>query len=346
MLAIDVKRGVEATLERVFQGTGRRFDELHVRWQGKTAGILIDRSYGRVVANVIFPAVDETKEIDRDRFNQLIGYALHELGHAWFTENEKWDEATQNHGAFVSGLINGLEDPRIEQCVIDSGYAPNSRALFENLINQILLKSGHVEGDDLANIPFLLAVEGRRLNGYAICLPNPIDSSPYAEHLNWALAEARKADGTARVVEVAIELYKRLQQAVEQPEQDDRQGDQQDSQPEQGQQGDAGNPGDSGDDGDEGDSGNAGDSGNSGEQGDGDADGDGDGKADGEADDDKPSKKSGKKGKGKLPAEPDRDVEPDSFISDQLSDVSCVADNRHPRPDVGKPIFVPITFED
>lgn len=344
MLAIDVKRGVEATLERVFQNTGRKFDQLTVRWSGNTAGIIVDKKYGRTVANIVFPAIDETKDISRDRFNQLIGYALHELGHAWFTDNEHWDQARNDHGAFVSGLINGLEDPRIEQCVIDSGYAPNSHALFENLINQILTKSGHADGDDLANIPFLLAVEGRRLNGYNICLPNPIDSSPYAEHLNWALTEARKAVNTQRVVEVAIELHERLKQAFDQPDQpedkpEDQPGDEPGDQPgdEQGDL-DNGNPGgDSGDDGDGGD--------------DGDKPSDRPGDKPSNKPGDKPSDKladeSNKgKGKGRFPANPDRDVEPNGFIEDELADSKCDADEYLDRPDVGKPIIREIIFEE
>lgn len=340
MLGVDVKRGVEATLERVFQNTGRHFDTLNVRWSGKTTGIVFKNKYGNVHADIVFPAIDETKDIDRDRFNQLIGYALHELGHAWFTNNEPWDEARMKHGAFVSGLINGLEDPRIEQCVIKSGYAPNSRALFENLINQILLKSGHVEGDDLGNVPFLLAVEGRRLNGYAICMPNPIDSSPYAEHLNWALEEAHKAENTQRVVEVAIELHRRLQQAFDQPE------PRPEPQPEPGNPGDSSNPkpGDEEDDGEDGQGQGQGEDGDPADGNPADGNPGKDGKNGKDGKDDKPSKSG--KNKGKFPDEPDRDVEPTEFINDQLEDAKCIADENRDRPNVGKPIIKQIFFED
>ena len=110
MLALEAKRGVEATLERVFKATGNEFQTLVVAWTGTTAGIKTegDTTY------IMFPSIDETKPVSQTMFNELIGYALHELGHKWFTQDRPWDKARQLHGSYVSALINGLEDPRIE----------------------------------------------------------------------------------------------------------------------------------------------------------------------------------------------------------------------------------------
>ena len=215
MLAINAKRGVESTVERVFNNAGNRFDRLEFVWSGTTAGIIFERDRNHVSAKILFPAINEASDIPRAKFNNLIGYALHELGHAWFTDNEPWDDARREHGGFVANLINGLEDPRIELKVIQSGYAPNSRALFEDLTNCVLAKHGYVEADDLKNVPFLLAIEGRRLNGYHINVPSVIDDAPWASDLHWALGEAKVATNTQRIAEIAIELYKRLQQDEE-----------------------------------------------------------------------------------------------------------------------------------
>ena len=210
MLAINAKRGVESTVERVFNSTGNAFSKLQVLWTGSTAGIMFKRGSVGVDAKIIFPAIDEGAEMKRSTFNNLIGYAIHELGHAWFTSNEPWDKARNEHGQFVGNLINGLEDPRIERKVIESGYAPNSKALFEELLNSILKKNGYVEADDLKNVPFLLAVEGRRLNGYQVDVPSVTDLAPWSADLRWALAEAQSAPNTHRIAEIAIELFKRL----------------------------------------------------------------------------------------------------------------------------------------
>jgi hypothetical protein len=205
-------------------------------WTGRTAGIIFHRNPFGCNAKVLFPAIDETSQIPNDTFNNLIGYALHELGHAWFTDNKPWDDARNRHGHFVSNLINGLEDPRIERKVIESGRAPNSRALFENLLNSVLKRDGYVEADDKKNIPFLLAVEGRRLNGYQVNVPNIINDSPWAKHLHWALKRASQAKDTATIVKIAIELFKRIKEQEQEEKQKEKEKGQ--GQPDKPQGGD------------------------------------------------------------------------------------------------------------
>jgi hypothetical protein len=329
MLAIHAKRGVESTLERIFKNTGRQFDKLEFLWSGSTAGITFERINNSLRAKVIFPAINEISQVSRERFNNLIAYAVHELGHAWFTDNQPWDLARREHGGFVSNLINGLEDPRIERKVIESGYAPNSKALFEDLINAVLGKDGHVDADDIKNVPFLLAVEGRRLNGYVIDVPNIIDDAPWSSDLHWALAQAQRATNTQQIVDVALELYKRLQQTSDKPteptEPTDEDGEKQGG---DGQPVDGDKPSDDGDDG----------------QGDGKGDGDGDEPSDQEGDkpSDKPSDKPDdkpSKGRGKSDFAGGRDVEPTDFIEREMKDESFTVDDGRPRPSVGKPVY-------
>lgn len=338
MLALDAKRGVEATLERVYKSTGNRFDKLKISWTGRTAGV----SRGEDGVHVIFPGIDETKQVEAGLFNQLIGYALHELGHLWFTTDRAWNKARDDHGAYVSALINGLEDPRIEQCVIDSGYAPNARALFEHLTNQVLMKSGYVEPDDFKNIPFMLAIEGRRLNGYSVCFPSIVSKSPYAKHLRWALKAAQSAKDTPRIVKIAIELYRRLNEQREQEKQ-------QDSQPQDGQPQDSSEPpnGDGeGSDGDDQDGDSDGPDGSDDGSGDGSDAGDaGDSGDDGDAKGDAGNKPSDNPGRGDgWSDQPGRPVEPSEHIADELRSVASSADENRPRPHAGKPVFAKLTF--
>ena len=222
MLGIDIKRGVASTLERVFASSGNQFDKLEILWGGTTAGISFKREDGKLDAKVIFPNIDETKHVSHDVFNNLIGYALHELGHAWYTENAPWDRSRRIYGDYIGKLINGLEDPRIEQCVINSGHAPNARVLFETLTASILERDGYVEADDKRNIPFLLAIEGRRLNGYDIPVASVVDASPWAKHIRVALRKAHTACSTEQVAKIAIELYKKIrEQEKNQPTEDE-----------------------------------------------------------------------------------------------------------------------------
>ena len=220
MKGLFVKRGVEATLERVFRSTGNRFGELKFRWTGSTAAVAFDRqgaSLTAVNATFIFPVTNDLAEIGKALFNDLIAFSLHELGHVWFTDNSPWDHAKYKYGTYLSALINGLEDPRIERKVIESGYAPNSKALLESLMNNMLRKHGYVEPDDLPNLSFMLAIEGRRLNGYAVEVPSIVDQSPWAAAIWEALHAARAATNTAGVVAAAIKLFEKLQQQKDDP---------------------------------------------------------------------------------------------------------------------------------
>ena len=315
MLALDAKRGLEATLERVLSASGQTGWTLDIVWAGKTAGV---RFEGRK-AHIILPAVDETKDVTVRLFNDLLGYVLHELGHIWFTTNEPWDSARAKHGAYVGNLINGLEDPRIEWKVIKSGYAPNSRALFESLVNNVL-EDGYVEPDDFKNLPFQLAIEGRRLNGYNLDAPSVLDESRYAADLRWALTAAKKAKNTAQIAKIAIELYRRLKKTqAEKPEdkpedKPEPKGDKPKEKPESGE----GEGQDEGEDEGEG-------QGQGKEEGDGEDESEGQGKGE---DDPHPDGQGEEVGRG---------IEPDEKISSRFTPLTALADEFEARPSIGKP---------
>ena len=216
MLAMQAKRGIESATQKVFQASGRSFSKFEMLWHGSTAKVKYDGDN----ALIVLPALDETKDVSKKLFNDLIGYVIHELGHVWFTDNKPWDDTARKHGKYVGTLINGLEDPRIERKVIDSGYAPNSFDLFNTLINNVVVKSGYPPELTQQSLPFVLTVEGRRLNGYHIDVPDLITGSPFESDIRWALNEAHIAPNTARIAEIAVELYRRLFPDDEIPEDD------------------------------------------------------------------------------------------------------------------------------
>ena len=316
MIGLNVKRGVAATMERVTANAGVLFESLQVVWTGTGAGIRFERFNGRVDATVILPAIDDLKEVSSQIFHNLIAFALHEgLGHAVYTDNEPWDNAREKHGAFLGNLINGLEDPRIEQCAIRSGFAPNAKQLFENLLNSMLERDGYPEAGDIKNIPFILAVEGRRLNGYQVNCPCVIDQSPFAADLWTALSEARASKSTAGVVSAAIKLLNRLQDAKKesdprgkgkgqtQPTDDPSESEQGSEQGDQEEQQGGDQPSNQKSD----------------QQGDQEGDQEGD-----------------QLGKG-WSNEAGRDVEPTKFIDGELKDLALSSDAISPRPFAGKP---------
>jgi len=321
MLALDAKRGLEATLERVLNASGQKGWKLDILWSGKTAGV---RFEGRK-AHIILPAVDETKDVPVVLFNDLLAYVLHELGHIWFTQNEPWDLARLKHGTYVSNLINGLEDPRIEWQVIKSGYAPNSRALFESLVNNVL-EDGYVEPDDFKNIPFQLAIEGRRLNGYNLDAPAVYPRSRYADDIVWALVTARRAKTTAQIVKISIELYRRLKKTqAEKPEGKPEDKPEDKPEPKSKPEGkpESGEGEDEGQDEGEG-------------QGQGKEEDEGEGQGQGEGEDDPHPDSWGE--------EVGRGIEPDEKISSRFAPLTALADEVEARPSIGKPTRETITY--
>lgn len=313
MLGLDVKRGIEATCERVFIASGNRFGDLQVLWGGRTACINYNKDrFGAVNATIVLPALDETKVIPQPVFNNMIGFVLHELGHAWFTENKPWDDAVSIHkdGKYIGSLINGLEDPRIEQCVIDSGYAPNSLPLFDALIRSLLREKGYVKEINKQTLPFVLCVEGRRLNGYAIDVPDLVTGHEYEAEIRFALNTAKIAKSTNAIVAIANNLYDQLF-----PKSKVSEGGEGTEQPPIDQpSGGSGDPTDGADKGEP-----------TADKPDGEGEGDDGGDP---SDEREPLEDKGGDA---------RDVEPNEFIKTQLGDFGCEADvRRYGRPSIKK----------
>lgn len=257
MDGFELKRSVVATFERIHQfNTDERFEDLEVLWHGESAGI---RMESRNRAKLFLPAIDERKNFPKSMLFKLIGFVIHELGHVWYTDSDVWDKAVNeaNKSNLLHRLINGLEDPRIELAIINSHRAANARTLLESLIQNMLAKNpAYIEADDVENYPFLLAVEGRRLNGYSIPVPNIVADSPDAEALELALHDGHRANSTVEIVRIAKRLYKSIKDRQEEEKKeeekkkpDDQPGDQSDPQgdDQQDQQDQPGNDGGKGD---------------------------------------------------------------------------------------------------
>ena len=225
-------------------------------WTRDTAGVNFHmgiQRYGQcpntMYAIVRFPQCDETKPMKLSRFRELIAYALHELCHVLFTKNLPWDTAVANAGlraTFLGSLINGLEDPRIEKAGIDLCPNVNFSSFFESIINTVIVKA-ELKEDDFKNIPFVLAVFGRRLNGYKINVNFDWDLCPWRAELEKALKKSQSAKSTKQIVKIALELDSELDK-FRQPQQSDEESDEsgKESGDESGESGESGVSGKSG----------------------------------------------------------------------------------------------------
>jgi len=236
-IGLYAKRGIEATFEKVVRaadvpGTQRRFI---VQWSGTGAGVTIGEQN---TIRLTLPNLSESALISRSQFAVLVGFAVHEFGHVRYTDIGAWNKAVEKAGGdhLLHRLINGLEDPRIEQEVIVGGICANARNLFEAVLSSVLLKDydggDYVDPDDINNIAFQFAVEGRRLNGYSVPVPPVYRRSKYRDIIEFGLDEARKCKGTVTIISVAEEVLRRLRQRQQEQQQEQQQQQQQDGQPE------------------------------------------------------------------------------------------------------------------
>jgi hypothetical protein len=194
----------------------------------------------------------------------------------------------------------------------------------------VLERDGYVKPDDLKNIPFLLAVEGRRLNGYHVNVPSITDQSPLAVHLHEALESAKRSINTEGVVLAAVKLYEQIKKYA-----DEQQGSE--SEPKGDGKGDQKKPPTDDSDASQGDS--QGNPLGQPEQGKQDSDqGDPSGQGD-------PSDKSGEKGGSKGKLDGGRKVDPASFIESEVKNKAMASKGNTPRPYTNKPVIETFTWE-
>jgi len=215
ILVLDALKGY---LTRLLKETGHNQKVTVTYWAENTAGVLWTCDEIRVRV----PQVDESKTVSRSEFMRLVSLCLHEIGHVNYTSNSSWDigvnelvkdlhikghKGLEAERQFFHGLINGLEDVRMELEVINRMPNVRARDLFEGLIRVMV---SPVAGDDFKNIPFALACLGRRLNGYEFEFDWDWAQVPWYTEMQKALADNANARSTTDTVEVARTLYDAL----------------------------------------------------------------------------------------------------------------------------------------
>jgi hypothetical protein len=205
MLGINLKKQVLDQMHELHKKSGVA-KQIAVSWSGGNSASMVhgigDDAY------ITLPTVEDEQIYSTNFFNQVLTYGFHELGHVWFTDPLLWDFAYRIHGYGLADLINGLEDVRIEQEIIKHGYV--KQAMFESLINRVLI-DGSPDTKSRLSLGFILACEGRRLNGYRIKAAPMLDRCPWASDLWWALMKLKSAKRTSDVVTISIKLFRRLE---------------------------------------------------------------------------------------------------------------------------------------
>jgi hypothetical protein len=207
------KAELTGLFKKVWRSSGNKIKRLDVRFAGQGAGIRFRRRRRKLSATVLLPALNNTDDVSQELFDDLTGYVLHEVGHALFTDNDPWDDAAREHGKVLGGIINGMEDSRIEMEIIRSGYADNARARFVQLTNRTFQNGFDI--DMVENVSAVLAVEGRRWNGYELTVPDLLSENQWGPEIVRALRDSRSCECTADVVKVATELWLKIKEEQE-----------------------------------------------------------------------------------------------------------------------------------
>lgn len=211
MKGIDAKRGIAATLERIWAMAKKDPKRLTILFGGRGARCSFEGEGRFMHARVQLPALDDIGEVSQSHFNDIIGFVLHEFGHTQYTKNEPWEKAVTERPELKDSklpfwFVNAMEDIRIEGLVIQSGLAGNAKALFEGLVDGQDVSD--VKFDIPENVPYVLAVEGRRLNNdYALTTRDLLAECPWADNVRSALVNLKHARSTADSVRIALDLY-------------------------------------------------------------------------------------------------------------------------------------------
>ena len=121
----EIKRGIERWTAENIELEGKSFKDISFDWTGASAGVLFNQFKKKV--EIRFPSLDDEQDYSYKFYVKYQGYALHELGHFWFTTKRPWDKARKVHGGRIGRFINGLEDVRIEREVIKSGLVKDAQ---------------------------------------------------------------------------------------------------------------------------------------------------------------------------------------------------------------------------
>jgi Mg-chelatase subunit ChlD/uncharacterized low-complexity protein len=225
--ALDaVEKNIKAFLEIARQQIAKRLGVKEIRLGSVSARIdsytgtasikhWIDTYSNTINVEVYFPALPNAYKLSKDELNRWIGYFIHEICHAIYTDETAWKDACRER---LHDIVNGLEDPRIEKCFNDDAIAANSRMILTDLVGWCVGKlPANYDPNDASNLPWLFAMAGRVvLCGYD--LPDAEKhllklNRPMKAMLDWVMADLAKARNTSDVLDIARKLQRQFQNA-------------------------------------------------------------------------------------------------------------------------------------
>jgi Mg-chelatase subunit ChlD len=168
----------------------------------------VNPATGKIDCKVRFPALPAQYRLSKLEMDRWIGYFVHELCHAIYTDENAWRDACKEH---LAAVVNGLEDVRIEREFNRSAVATNSTELLNALLAYCVDEMPKTyDPNSMKDLPWLFAMAGRvMLCGYVIPKADAALArlNPAMRKLvSWVMADLDAAKSTMDVLILARKI--------------------------------------------------------------------------------------------------------------------------------------------
>ena len=210
-----IKSAIETTLRKTWSAAnnGTNLDGLIVRFAGTGASMSEHATTQGLRVVISLPDFKDAHAYTDAHADRILAYALHEIGHAFFTDSHAWDAAIravmQVDMDLLHRCINAFDDVQQEAALIRSGYAVGAKRLLTGLLEHITRDCDAKSFSNLSNIPFAVCVDGR---DYGISVAHLVPQQ-HAALVTEAVAKAKALTCTADAIEAGHWLWQKLKQA-------------------------------------------------------------------------------------------------------------------------------------
>ena len=228
-----IKQAISTTLMKTWVAAGREPVNLTVRFAGTGASMMHEKS-GGIIVNL--PDFKDDHAYGDEHADRIVAMALHELGHAFFTDSPKWTNAVRENGGShdLHRCINAFEDVRMERALITSGYATGAEKLLTVLLRHMVAGCDSDTFKRKENIAFAICVDGR---GYGINVL-PLVAPEFRALVSEGISRCAALVKTEDAIKAGIWLWQALKKLKNPPPPDDgEEGDEGDGEKGDGDEG-------------------------------------------------------------------------------------------------------------
>ena len=200
-----IKQAIQTTLMKTWVAAGRQPVQLTVRFAGTGASMMVGGG-GSILVNL--PDFKDDHAYGDEHADRIVAMAIHELGHAFFTDNAKWTAAVVSYNGCLTlhRCINAFEDVRMERAIIKSGYATGAERLLTVLLRHMVAGCDADTFKRKENIAFAICVDGRGYGVNVLPLVAPAFQAIVSEGIDRCAALVTTADA----IDAGIWLWKKL----------------------------------------------------------------------------------------------------------------------------------------